>query len=49
MRLKNYSVCLNEEVVKRAVIIADKYGSKLSPLINKILMEWVIEEEKKWA
>jgi hypothetical protein len=49
MALKIYSVCLEESVVKRALKISSKYGSKLSPLINQIFIEWIEREEKRWA
>lgn len=41
--LKIYSVTLEEEVVKKALEISRKYGGKLSPLINKMLKEWILE------
>jgi len=43
--MKNYSVTLDEEIVKRAKKMYKKYGSKLSPLLNQLLKEWCDMEE----
>lgn len=45
MVLKAYTVTLEEEVVKRAMRIALRYGGKLSPLINRHLESWCDVEE----
>ena len=46
MAIRVYSVSLDEEIVNRALKVSEKYGSKLSPLINQILLEWCVREEK---
>ena len=48
MVTKNYSVCLDEKIVKRAKRIMKEYGGKLSPLINEFLIRFT-EEHKKGA
>jgi len=48
MVIKNYSVSLEEEEVNQAKKNYQKYGSKLSPLLNQLLKEWnIIEKEKE--
>ena len=46
MVTKNYSVCLDEKIVKRAKRIMKEYGGKLSPLINEFLIRFNKEHEE---
>lgn len=46
MAIRIYSVTLEEEDVKRAKKHSKKYGGKLSPLINQLLIKWIEKEEK---
>jgi hypothetical protein len=46
MVMRGYSVSLDEKIVNRALKISEAYGSKLSPIINKILKEWCEKEEQ---
>jgi len=47
MVIKTYSVTLNEEVVIEALEIAVRYGGKLSPILNNLLVEWIEQEKMK--
>ena len=47
MAIKNYSVTLEEDIVKRCQQQSKAYGGKLSPLINKLLLEWCEKQERK--
>jgi hypothetical protein len=42
--LKPYTVTLNEATVDQAMKIAEKYGGKLSPILNNLLKGWVAKE-----
>jgi hypothetical protein len=46
---RQYSVFLEEKLVKRASKLSKRYGSKLSPFLNEMLCEWCDREEAKWA
>lgn len=46
MVIKNYSVSLEEDIVKRAKRIMKKYGGKLSPLINEFLIRFNAEHKE---
>jgi len=41
-----YSVTLEEDVVKEAKILAKPMGGKLSPILNNLLKNWVKEMKK---
>jgi metal-responsive CopG/Arc/MetJ family transcriptional regulator len=45
MVIKRYNVSLEEEVVNKALEIAEKQGGKLSPLINRFLQDYVKKKE----
>ena len=45
--IKSYSVSLQKDLVDRAKKQYKKYGSKLSPLLNKLLEDWCEQEEKE--
>jgi hypothetical protein len=45
--IRTYSVTLDNLIVERTKKIYKKDGGKLSPLINKLLLEYCIKEEKK--
>ena len=47
MAIRSFSVSLDEEVVARALKISNRYGSKLSPLLNQMMIRWCEEEEEK--
>ena len=47
MKIKNYSVSLEEEVVEKAKAIMYPTGSKLSPILNNMLRNWVEEQNIK--
>ena len=38
---KNYTICLDKEMVEEVKDIMNKRGSKLSPVINLFLIDWV--------
>ena len=42
---KQFSVSLDPELVERAKSLYQKYGTKLSPLLNQLLLEWCDNEE----
>jgi len=42
------TISLDKEIVDRAMVILQRYGGKKSSLLNELLTNWVIEEEKKW-
>ena len=42
---KHYNVTLEKEVVDKAKKIAKKEGAKLSPILNMLLLKWVISKE----
>jgi len=46
---KNFSVTLDDNVVERAKQIIKKYslGSKLSPLLNRLLVDWCDKQEEE--
>ena len=44
---KIYSVHLDEDVVKKVKENINKFGGKLSPLINKLLEEFLIENGRR--
>jgi len=46
MVMNNYSVTLEEDVVKEAKILAKPMGGKLSPILNNLLKNWVKEMKK---
>lgn len=46
MVIKNFSVSLEEEVVEKAKENIQKYGGKLSPLINEFLIRFNDEHEE---
>ena len=45
--IKTYSVTLREEIVERAKKINKDSSRKLSPVLDKLLENWVLREEKK--
>lgn len=45
--IQRYSVTLDEEIVGRAKKIYTEAGGKLSPLINKLLKDYVEKNEVK--
>lgn len=47
-RIKNYSISLEIKLVERALKILDRayLGCPLSPTINKMLKQWVEQEER---
>ncbi len=45
MGIKNFSVTLEEDYVKKAKDILEEDGGKLSPIINKLLGEWIKKKE----
>ena len=47
MAMKKYTVTLNEKNVEDARELFQKYGNKLSPLLNAFLIHWVTEEKRK--
>jgi hypothetical protein len=44
---KRYTFYLDEECVEAARRILKPRGAKLSPVINKMLLEWITREEFK--
>lgn len=46
MVTRNYSVCLDERVVKKSKKKIKEYGGKLSPLINEFLIRFNKEHEE---
>ena len=47
MVIQNYSVSLDSKVVKKALGYVKRYGGKLSPLINEMLIDWCLEQEQQ--
>ena len=45
--IENYSVCLNKKVVEECKLQYKQFGGKLSPLINKLLENWLKTQDKK--
>ena len=45
MAIKQYSVTLDEAIVEDARVKYEKHGSKLSPLLNQLLKEWLEGEQ----
>lgn len=46
-KILRYNVTLDEEVVEEAKKHSEKWGGKLSPLINVLLKKWLKEEGEK--
>ena len=46
MTLEKYSVTLSIENVEKAKLLCSDYGGKLSPLLDKLLLGWITEQEK---
>jgi len=47
METKPYSVTLNKENVAKAKELIKRDGGKLSPILNNLLEEWLVEKEQK--
>jgi len=45
--IKKYNVTLDSDVVDRAKKKAEESGGKLSPLLNKLLENWIKEQKEK--
>ena len=48
MTKKQYNIFIEEKIVNRAKKLSKKYGSKLSPFIEELLLKWCEDEEAKW-
>mgnify|MGYP001317843145 CR=1 FL=1 len=44
---EHYNIFIEEEVVNEAQKYYQEYGGKLSPLIEKLLIRWIKEQENK--
>lgn len=49
MVIKTFSVTLEEEIVEECKIYYKDSGGKLSPLLNKLLEDWLNLQKKKKA
>lgn len=46
MAMQNYSVSLDNEVVEECKTYYVNSGGKLSPLLNKLLVDWLARQKK---